>query len=315
MKKETLFIIAGPTAAGKSALAVELAQQIGGEVISGDSMQVYRGMDIGTAKIKTEEMQGVPHHLIDCVNPWEEWNVARFTEEARRIIPEIRARGHVPIVAGGTGFYLHALAYGAEFSPEETGGELRKKLEERSATEAGREELYEELSRVDPAGARQIHPHNIKRVIRALEYFYQNGEPISTHNERLRQKESPYELHYYVLTRPREELYRRIDQRVEEMLESGLVQEIEELLKRGCRRDMVSMQGLGYKEMIAYLAGEMDLAEATRVLQRDTRHFAKRQLTWFRREEAQWIVWQEGESLADQLEKIRNSLLKNTPCN
>ena len=139
MKKETLFIIAGPTAAGKSALAVELAQQIGGEVISGDSMQVYRGMDIGTAKITTEEMQGVPHHLIDCVNPWEEWNVARFTEEASRIIPEIRARGHVPIVAGGTGFYLHALAYGAEFSPEETGGELRKKLEERSATEAGRE--------------------------------------------------------------------------------------------------------------------------------------------------------------------------------
>lgn len=231
------------------------------------------------------------------------------------MIPEIRARGHVPIVAGGTGFYLHALAYDAEFSPEETGGTLRRELEERGTTEEGRNGLYEELSRVDPVGARQIHPHNSKRVIRALEYFYQNGEPISTHNARLRQKESPYALHYYVLTRPREELYRRIDRRVEEMLEKGLVQEVQHLLEEGCSRDMVSMQGLGYKEMIAYLAGEMDLAEATRVLQRDTRHFAKRQLTWFRREEARWLVWQEGESLSDQWEKIQSSFDENTPCN
>ena len=315
MEKERLYIIAGPTAAGKSALAVELTKEIGGEVISGDSMQVYRGMDIGTAKITKEESEGIPHHLIDCVDPWEEWNVARFVEEAHKLIPQIRSRGHIPIVAGGTGFYLHALAYGAEFSPEETGGAIRRELERRSATEEGREELFRELSRVDPEGARQIHPHNLKRVIRALEYFYQNGEPISAHNARLRQKESPYDLRYYVLSRPRQELYRRIDARVDQMMREGLVQEVRGLLEKGCRGDMVSMQGLGYKEIIAYLMGETDLEEAVRVLKRDTRHFAKRQLTWFRREEALWIQAEEGETPRELLGKIREGFGENTPCN
>lgn len=293
MMKKPLYMIAGPTATGKSALAIELAKKLDGEIISGDSMQVYRGMDIGTAKIRPEEMQGIPHHLIDCVDPWEEWNVARFTEMARQTAEEIWSRGRIPIVAGGTGFYLHALAYGAEFTPEETGGSCRRELEETAAVEGGPQELYRRLMEVDPAAAERIHPNNVKRVIRALEFFLQTGHRISEHNDEQKQKESPYELHYNVLSMDRERLYERIDRRVDAMMREGLVEEVQGLLKQGCSRSMVSMQGLGYKEIIAYLAGEMTLEEAVYILKRDTRHFAKRQLTWFRREEAHWILRQE----------------------
>ena len=299
MMKKPLYIIAGPTAAGKSALAVELAKKLDGEIISGDSMQVYRGMNIGTAKIRPEEMQGIPHHLIDCVDPWEEWNVARFTELARQMAEEIWKRGRIPIVAGGTGFYLHALAYGAEFTPEETGGSCRRKLEETAAAEGGPQELYRRLMEADPEAAERIHPNNVKRVIRALEFFLQTGHRISEHNDEQKQKESPYELHYNVLSMDRERLYERIDRRVDEMMRAGLVEEVQGLLRQGCERSMVSMQGLGYKEIIAYLAGETTLEEAVYILKRDTRHFAKRQLTWFRREEAHWIL--RGEEELDTL--------------
>ena len=299
MMKKPLYIIAGPTAAGKSALAVELAKKLDGEIISGDSMQVYRGMNIGTAKIRPEEMQGIPHHLIDCVDPWEEWNVARFTELARQTAEEIWKRGRIPIVAGGTGFYLHALAYGAEFTSEETGGSCRRKLEETAATEGGPQELYRRLMEADPEAAERIHPNNVKRVIRALEFFLQTGHRISEHNDEQKQKESPYELHYNVLSMDRERLYERIDRRVDEMMRAGLVEEVQGLLRQGCERSMVSMQGLGYKEIIAYLAGETTLEEAVYILKRDTRHFAKRQLTWFRREEAHWIL--RGEEELDTL--------------
>lgn len=299
MMKKPLYIIAGPTAAGKSALAVELAKKLDGEIISGDSMQVYRGMNIGTAKIRPEEMQGIPHHLIDCVDPWEEWNVARFTELARQTAEEIWKRGRIPIVAGGTGFYLHALAYGAEFTPEETGGSCRRKLEETAAAEGGPQELYRRLMEADPEAAERIHPNNVKRVIRALEFFLQTGHRISEHNDEQKQKESPYELHYNVLSMDRERLYERIDRRVDEMMRAGLVEEVQGLLRQGCERSMVSMQGLGYKEIIAYLAGETTLEEAVYILKRDTRHFAKRQLTWFRREEAHWIL--RGEEELDTL--------------
>lgn len=297
--KKPLYIIAGPTAAGKSALAVELAKKLDGEIISGDSMQVYRGMNIGTAKIRPEEMQGIPHHLIDCVDPWEEWNVARFTELARQTAEEIWKRGRIPIVAGGTGFYLHAVAYGAEFTSEETGGSCRRKLEETAATEGGPQELYRRLMEADPEAAERIHPNNVKRVIRALEFFLQTGHRISEHNDEQKQKESPYELHYNVLSMDRERLYERIDRRVDEMMRAGLVEEVQGLLRQGCERSMVSMQGLGYKEIIAYLAGETTLEEAVYILKRDTRHFAKRQLTWFRREEAHWIL--RGEEELDTL--------------
>ena len=297
--KKPLYIIAGPTAAGKSALAVELAKKLDGEIISGDSMQVYRGMNIGTAKIWPEEMQGIPHHLIDCVDPWEEWNVARFTELARQTAEEIWKRGRIPIVAGGTGFYLHALAYGAEFTSEETGGSCRRKLEETAAAEGGPQELYRRLMEADPEAAERIHPNNVKRVIRALEFFLQTGHRISEHNDEQKQKESPYELHYNVLSMDRERLYERIDRRVDEMMRAGLIEEVQGLLRQGCERSMVSMQGLGYKEIIAYLAGETTLEEAVYILKRDTRHFAKRQLTWFRREEAHWIL--RGEEELDTL--------------
>ena len=299
MMKKPLYIIAGPTAAGKSALAVELAKKLDGEIISGDSMQVYRGMNIGTAKIWPEEMQGIPHHLIDCVDPWEEWNVARFTELARQTAEEIWKRGRIPIVAGGTGFYLHALAYGAEFTSEETGGSCRRKLEETAAAEGGPQELYRRLMEADPEAAERIHPNNVKRVIRALEFFLQTGHRISEHNDEQKQKESPYELHYNVLSMDRERLYERIDRRVDEMMRAGLIEEVQGLLRQGCERSMVSMQGLGYKEIIAYLAGETTLEEAVYILKRDTRHFAKRQLTWFRREEAHWIL--RGEEELDTL--------------
>ena len=299
MMKKPLYIIAGPTAAGKSALAVELAKKLDGEIISGDSMQVYRGMNIGTAKIRPEEMQGIPHHLIDCVDPWEEWNVARFTELARQTAEEIWKRGRIPIVAGGTGFYLHAVAYGAEFTSEETGGSCRRKLEETAAAEGGPQELYRRLMEADPEAAERIHPNNVKRVIRALEFFLQTGHRISEHNDEQKQKESPYELHYNVLSMDRERLYERIDRRVDEMMRAGLVEEVQGLLRQGCERSMVSMQGLGYKEIIAYLAGETTLEEAVYILKRDTRHFAKRQLTWFRREEAHWIL--RGEEELDTL--------------
>ncbi|MBQ6239802.1 MAG: tRNA (adenosine(37)-N6)-dimethylallyltransferase MiaA [Firmicutes bacterium] len=305
-----LILIAGPTASGKSDLAVRLAEKIGGEIISGDSMQVYKGMDIGTAKITVEEMRGIPHHLIDVVEPWEEWNVARFTEEAARLVEEIHARGAVPIVCGGTGFYLHALAYGADFEPEETGGELRRQLEEQAATEEGRAALYAELCEIDPESARVIHPNNSKRVIRAIEYYRQCGRKISEHNSELKQKESPYELYYFVLSRKREELYERIEQRVDRMMADGLVEEVKRLREAGCSRNMVSMQGLGYKEILDALDGITSLEEAVRILKRDTRHFAKRQLTWFRREDAIWIDMDAENPLA---EVLKNISCRNTP--
>ncbi len=305
-----LILIAGPTASGKSDLAVRLAEKIGGEIISGDSMQVYKGMDIGTAKITAEEMRGIPHHLIDVVEPWEEWNVARFTEEAACLVEEIHARGAVPIVCGGTGFYLHALAYGADFEPEETGGELRRQLEEQAATEEGRAALYAELCGIDPESARMIHPNNSKRVIRAIEYYRQCGRKISEHNSELKQKESPYELYYFVLSRKREELYERIEQRVDRMMADGLVEEVKRLREAGCSRNMVSMQGLGYKEILDALDGITSLEEAVRILKRDTRHFAKRQLTWFRREDAIWIDMDAEDPLA---EVLKNISCRNTP--
>lgn len=278
-KKIPLVILAGPTAVGKTALSIELAKALNGEIISADSMQVYRRMDIGTAKITKEEMQGVPHHLIDICEPTEEWNVMRFVKESERLIREIHERGHVPIVAGGTGFYIHALAYGAEFEEEETASELRKELEQWST-----DDLHNKLKELDPVSAEKIHPNNRKRVIRAVEYAMDTGRPISELNERLKQKESPYALCYLVLNLPREILYDRIEKRIDIMLEQGLVEEVRKLKDEGCDRSMVSMKGLGYKEILAYLDGECSLDEAVTILKRDTRHFAKRQLTWWRGE-------------------------------
>lgn len=289
MGKQPLIILAGPTASGKTSLSIRLAKELGGAVVSADSMQVYRHMDIGSAKASPEEMQGVPHYLIDVLEPWEEFNVTRFQEMAQESLAEIYANGQMPIVVGGTGFYIQALLYGIDFGEGEIDLAYRRDLEALAQKE-GPQALHEMLRQVDAPSAERIHANNVKRVVRALEFYHLTGERISEHNDLERQREAAYEFRYFVLTDTRERLYGRIDQRVDAMVQSGLVQEVQSLLDMGCTREMTSMQGLGYKEMIDYLEGRVSLEEAVRRIKRDTRHFAKRQLTWFRREkEAIWV--------------------------
>lgn len=287
--KKPLIIITGPTASGKTALSVELAKKVGGEIISADSMQVYRHMDIGSAKVTKEEMDGVRHHLIDVLDPWDEFNVVVFQRLAKEAMEEIYAAGHIPIIAGGTGFYIQALVNDIDFTENDSDTGYREELE-CLAAEKGASCLHDMLKEVDPESAEAIHENNVKRVIRALEFYKKTGTKISEHNEAERQKESPYNFAYYVLNMDRERLYQRIDLRVDLMMKNGLLAEVEKLKEMGCTRDMVSMQGLGYKEILDALDGTISLDEAVYVIKRDTRHFAKRQLTWFKREkEVTWV--------------------------
>ena len=287
--KEPLIILTGPTAVGKTALSASLAKAIGGEIISADSMQVYRHMDIGSAKITSEEMAGVPHHLIDVLEPAQEFNVVVFQKLAKQAAGEIYSRGHIPILVGGTGFYIQALLYDIDFTENDEDTALRQSLEEQARRE-GPEALYERLRAVDPESCESIHAHNIKRVIRAIEFYEKTGKKISEHNREQRQNASPYNFAYFVLTDSRDRIYQRINERVDLMMAHGLVEEVRALRESGCHRDMVSMQGLGYKEILSALEGEISMEEAVYLIKRDTRHFAKRQLTWFRREkEVTWI--------------------------
>ena len=286
--KRPLVILTGPTAVGKTALSIALAKAIGGEIISADSMQVYRHMDIGSAKIMPEEMEGVPHHLIDVLEPAEEFNVVVFQKLAKQAVEEIYSRGHIPILVGGTGFYIQALVYDIDFTENNEDTALRQALEEQARRE-GADVLYERLRAVDPESCESIHAHNIKRVIRAIEFYEKTGKKISDHNREQRQNDSPYHFAFFVLTDSRDKIYQRIDERVDLMMAHGLMEEVRALRDRGCRRDMVSMQGLGYKELLACLEGEISLEEAVYLRKRDTRHFAKRQLTWFRREKE--VIW------------------------
>lgn len=291
--KKPLIILTGPTAVGKTKLSIELAKAVNGQMISADSMQVYRHMDIGTAKIRPEEMQGIPHYLIDVLDPWESFDVVRFQTMAKEALEKIYTAGAIPIVVGGTGFYIQALLYDIDFDENDSETGYRTELQV-FADLHGSEALHDRLRQVDEKSALMIHPNNVKRVIRALEFYHQTGTRISEHNETQRQKESPYRFVYFVLDDERERIYRRIDQRIDQMLDQGLVAEVKQLRDMGCTRDMVSMQGLGYKEILAYIDGECTLEEAVYILKRDTRHFAKRQLTWFRREhEVRWIERQE----------------------
>ena len=290
--KKPIIVLTGPTAVGKTEISIELAKAAGGEIISADSMQVYKQMDIGTAKIKKEQMQGVTHYMIDEWNPDEEFNVMIFQKCVKEIMEDIYNRGKIPILVGGTGFYIQAVTRDIDFTEAQQENTYRAELE-KLAEEKGAEYLHERLREVDPASAESIHANNVKRVIRALEFYHQNGTPISEHNEEQKKQVSPYNLAYFVLNAPREILYERIDRRVDQMLEEGLVKEVEELKREGCHRGMISMQGLGYKEILAYLEGEYPLEEAVRILKRDTRHFAKRQLTWFRRESD--VIWVDKE--------------------
>ena len=302
--KPPLIILTGPTAVGKTALSIALAKTIQGEIISADSMQVYRHMDIGTAKIKPEEMHSVPHHLIDICEPSEDFHVARFATEAKQCIEQIYERGHIPILVGGTGFYIQAVLYGIEFGENDGDMTYRKQLEQQ-VTEYGAEWLHEQLKAIDKKSAEKIHPNNIKRVIRALEYYHQTGELMSVHNEREQKRESPYDAFYFVLTDERALIYKRIEQRVDMMLQEGLVDEVKALANRGYDKSYVSMQGLGYKEILTFLAGECTLEEAVLQLKQETRHFAKRQLTWFKREkEVIWLNKQEFPTTELLLEQI-----------
>lgn len=288
MNKKPMIILTGPTSVGKTALSLELAKKVNGAIISADSMQIYKHMDIGSAKIMPDEMNGIKHYLIDEFEPDEEFHVVRFAERAKECLEEIYANGQIPIVAGGTGFYIQALLYDINFSEQESDTEYRKELEV-LAEEKGAEYLHQMLKEIDAKSAESIHANNVKRVIRALEYYHLTGEKISDHNETERQKESPYNFAYFVLTDEREHLYQNIDKRVDIMVEKGLVAEVQKLKDMGCHKDMVSMQGLGYKEILSYLDGEMTLNEAIYIVKRETRHFAKRQLTWFRRERD--VIW------------------------
>ncbi len=287
--KKPLIILTGPTAVGKTELSIQLAKMAEASVISADSMQVYRHMDIGTAKIKKSEMQEIPHYLIDFLEPSEDFHVVKFQEYARNSMNEIYGQGRIPLIVGGTGFYIQALLYNIDFTNEQ-GNEDYRILLEQTAREQGVHVLHQMLAQVDPQAAAKIHENNVKRVIRALEFHHLSGQKISEHNEAERQRESPYNFAYFVLNDERTFLYERINQRVEQMINLGLVEEVRKLQKMGCTRQMVSMQGLGYKEIFDYLDGTCTLKEAVYRIKRDTRHFAKRQLTWFRRErEVTWI--------------------------
>jgi len=278
--KKPLIVIAGPTACGKTDISIELAKKIDGEIISGDSMQVYKLMDIGTAKVTNEEMCGIPHFLVDELYPDEEYNVMLFQKKAKKYMEDIYNRGDIPIIVGGTGFYINALVYDNDFSEEEE-STIRDELYN-IAEENGVEELHRMLSEVDPEYAAEIHHNNLKRVIRALEYYRLTGEKMSEHNKKSKQKESPYNVAFFVLNMDREKLYKRINLRVDIMMENGLEAEVRNLINMGYSPDLVSMQGLGYKEFIPYFNGKITLDETVENIKKYTRHFAKRQLTWFR---------------------------------
>lgn len=288
-EKKPLVILTGPTAVGKTSLSIALAKAIGGEIISADSMQVYRHMDIGSAKISREEMAGVPHHLIDVLAPTEDFNVVIFQRMAKQAMAGIYGRERIPILTGGTGFYIQAVLYDIDFTENDEDTVLREDLEAFARRE-GAEALFARLEAVDPESCESIHAHNIKRVIRAIEFYEKTGKKISAHNQEQRNRQSPYRFAYFVLNDDRQKLYRQIEARVDRMLADGLVEEVRRLRQMGCRADMVSMQGLGYQEILAYLEGKKSLEEAIYLTKRDTRHFAKRQLTWFKREkEVEWI--------------------------
>jgi tRNA dimethylallyltransferase len=287
-EKKPLVVLTGPTAVGKTALSIELAKKINGAIISADSMQVYKYMDIGSAKIMPEEMQQIRHYLVDELMPDEEFHIVRFQEMAKQALAEIYSNGQIPILVGGTGFYIQALLYDIDFSEQNADTSFREEMQQ-FADRNGSEALHEKLKEIDPASYETIHANNVKRVIRALEYYHQTGQPISEHNEQEHQKESPYNFAYFVLNDDRANLYRRIEKRIDLMLEQGLIEEVKRLKEMGCHRGMVSMQGLGYKEILDYLDGRCTLEEAVYILKRDTRHFAKRQITWFKRERD--VIW------------------------
>lgn len=309
MEKKPLIILTGPTSVGKTAISIALAKAVNGEIISADSMQVYRKMDIGTAKIAKEDMAGVPHYLIDELEPEEEFSVVRFQQLAKKYMEQIYEKNKIPILVGGTGFYIQAVLYDIDFTQTESDPYYRTELEQ-LLKERGGDYLYELLKVQDPESAEAIHPNNNKRVIRALEFARLTGDKISEHNREQRSRQSPYQFCYFVLNKDRRKLYETINQRVDGMMKAGLLEEVKKLAALGYHRDLVSMQGLGYKEILAFLAGEYSLMEAVEIIKRDTRHFAKRQLTWFKRERAVHWVNKDDFATEDELLHYMIHILK-----
>lgn len=307
--KDKLIVIAGPTAVGKTNISVLLAKKLNGEIISADSMQVYKGMDIGTAKISPEEMKGIRHHLIDIMDPDEEFNITVFQKKAKEALRDINKRGKLPIVVGGTGFYIQSLLYDIEFKEEDSllGEKIRKELEEEYDAR-GADFMHEKLKKLDKEAAGLIHKNNKKRLIRAIEYALLNNKKISEHNEEQRKKESVYDCKLFVLNMDRKKLYERINYRVDLMFEKGLLEEFEELLKKGCNKSMVSMQGIGYKEIFEYKENRLSLEELKEKIKQDTRHFAKRQITWFKREKE--AIWMDKDLYLSEDELLRDMILK-----
>ena len=315
MTKNKLIILAGPTASGKTSVSIDLAKRLGGEIISADSMQVYKYMDVGTAKISVEEMQGVKHHLIDVLDPKEDFNIVKFQNMVKCSIEEIVKNGHIPILVGGTGFYIQSIIYDIDFDNEDDNSSIRKELEEEYDT-YGADFMLEKLKKIDSVSAQTIHKNNKKRIIRAIEFFLINNEPISSHNEAQRKKSSPYDYRFFVLNPPRDILYERINKRVDVMVENGLVDEVKKLREMGLSKANISMQGIGYKEIIEYLNGEVSLETAIENIKQNTRHMAKRQVTWFKREKdviyVDPFLFESNEKIVDyMIEKINLERIDN----
>ena len=288
MKNNKLIIISGPTAVGKSALAIQFAKKINGEIISADSMQIYKRMDIGTDKIKEEDMEGITHHLLSVLEPSESFHVVLFKELALKAMEQIYAKNKIPIIVGGTGFYIQALLYDIDFK-ENTNQEIYEEKYKNILQSEGKHFLYQLLEKLDADSAQIIHENNVKRVIRALVFYDMTGECISKHNKIEQGKKSVFDSSYFVITDKRENIYKKINQRVETMIEDGLVKEVKGLIKMGCKKEWVSMQGIGYKEIFSYVKGEYSLEKAILLIKKGSRNYAKRQLTWFKREKD--IIW------------------------
>ncbi len=293
---KNLVILTGPTAVGKTSLSIQLAKAVNGEIISADSMQVYKGMDIGTAKITKEEMAGVKHHLIDCLDPTEDFHVVKFKELALDAMEDIYSRGKLPIICGGTGFYIQALLYDIQFTENAVDYEYRKSLEDIANTR-GVEVLHAMLNEIDPASAANIPAANVKRVIRAMEYFQQTGQQFSIHNEREKNRTSPYNFSYFVLNDNRDFLYERIDKRVDKMIADGLIDEVKSLIDLGVKKGMTAFDGIGYKEILIALENNLSIEDAISDIKQNSRHYAKRQLTWFRREKE--VTWLDKSTYSD----------------
>ena len=302
--KDNLFILIGPTAIGKTAVSIELAKSLNGEIISADSMQIYKYMDIGTAKITPEEMEGIPHHLIDIVYPDEEFTVADYKSQAEKIIADINSRNKLPIVVGGTGLYVNSLVYDLNFTQVPPNEEIRERLEY-LADKYGNEDIHKMLEKIDKMSFDRIHVMDRKRIIRAIEIYEVTGKPMSEQGKNFRKQTDKYNLVMVGLNMDREKLYEKINLRVDKMIEEGLIEEVSKLLKLGYNKDLVSMQGIGYKEIIWYLEGDISLEESIELIKKASRNYAKRQLTWFRRDKRiKWFYVDEYSNMAHLVKHI-----------